>query len=112
MTLGEKLKLLRHRRTLRTVFAGTGLSISYLSDLENNRTNPSLKSLMKLAVYYDMDIVGILHGVGDYISPQSEVQTPSDLLEQLHGLRNDVARLSGELMAMAQHIQILLEDYS
>lgn len=58
MNVGNNLRDLRkdHRYTLRTVSEGTGLSISFLSDIELGRTNPSLESLQKLAQCYAVPI--------------------------------------------------------
>jgi len=39
-------------KTLKQVSQGTGLSISYLSDLERGRTYPSIKVLLRLCDYY------------------------------------------------------------
>ena len=50
------IKRIRKERgmTLKNVSEKTGLSISYLSDIERGRTEPSLKTLIKI-----MDIVDI-----------------------------------------------------
>jgi transcriptional regulator with XRE-family HTH domain len=49
--IGEKLKALRKRDklTLKDIAKYTGLSTAFLSDIERGRTDPSLKTLVKLA---------------------------------------------------------------
>lgn len=60
-TIGALLRELRGDRTLREVEADTGISNSYLSNLEMGRKNPGIKSLSRLAEYYEVpleDLVG------------------------------------------------------
>lgn len=59
MTLGQKLKALRKKnnKSLRQVQKQTGISNSYLSELENDRKeNPSMDILKKLADLYEVDL--------------------------------------------------------
>lgn len=65
MTLGERLRWLRERSsmTLETVARIAGISISYLSDLERGRTQPSLWVLFKLSIVYGITASELLHGV-------------------------------------------------
>jgi transcriptional regulator with XRE-family HTH domain len=65
ITLGEKLKSLRklHGFSLAAVHEGTGLSISFLSDLEQGRSNPSLASLVSIANFYGLSVVDLLQDV-------------------------------------------------
>jgi len=46
----------RAKKTLHDVSKDTGLSLSFLSDVEQGRTLPSLKTLLTLIDYYEMDI--------------------------------------------------------
>lgn len=46
-----------HRKRLREVAVGTELSVSFLSDIERGRTEPSLATLRKLAAYYGYELV-------------------------------------------------------
>ena len=62
--IGELLKLLRGDRTLRRVETDTGISNSYLSNLEMGRKKPGIKSLSKLASYYDVPLNGLLYQAG------------------------------------------------
>lgn len=63
-TIGELLKLLRGDRTLRQVETDTGISNSYLSNLEMGRKNPGIRSLSKLAAYYEVPLNGLLDQAG------------------------------------------------
>lgn len=69
MKLGDRLRELRQARkgTLLDVAGGTGISVSYLSDLERGRTKPSVDTLEKLAAYYGIgmtDLVADVEGWG------------------------------------------------
>lgn len=59
ITLNRQIKSIRKMRhlTLKQVHEGTGLSISYLSDLERGVTRPSLETLERLAEFHGCDIV-------------------------------------------------------
>lgn len=59
MNLGEKLRMLRkstRELTLVEVAKQTGLSVSFLSDLERGQTRPSLDTLEKLSKFYSVNI--------------------------------------------------------
>lgn len=58
INLAEYLKAMRDSREmkLREVAEKTGLSVSYLSDLERGRTLPSIETLEKLAGCYGMTL--------------------------------------------------------
>ncbi len=43
-------------KTLNNVSAETEISLSFLSDIEQGRTLPSLKTLLTLIDYYNMDV--------------------------------------------------------
>ena len=62
MLLGTKLQRIRKRRreTLSDVSSGTGLSASFISNIENGRANPSLDTLSRFAVYYSITINELL----------------------------------------------------
>lgn len=42
--------------TLKNLAEATGLSISFLSDIERGRTDPSVKTLLKIAAAFDMKL--------------------------------------------------------
>lgn len=52
---GSNLRAWRRRNniTLVQLAAGCNVSVSYLSDIERHRTNPSLKTLQKLLYFRD-----------------------------------------------------------
>lgn len=62
MSVGRKLRELRktYHYTLKDVKERTGLSISFLSDVERGQTKPSLDSLQKLAVCYQVGTSDLL----------------------------------------------------
>lgn len=55
MGLGEKIRTVRKemRLTLRDVAKGTGLSVSFLSKLENNKANASLGTFKQLCNFFN-----------------------------------------------------------
>lgn len=59
MKIGETLRQYRRnnvRMTLKEVNEKTGLSISFLSDIERGTTNPSLDTIYKLANCYNVSV--------------------------------------------------------
>lgn len=62
MEIGLELRAIRKRQrhTLSEVSEETGLSVSFLSDLERGRTRPSLDTLEKLATFYQVPLNNIL----------------------------------------------------
>jgi transcriptional regulator with XRE-family HTH domain len=65
MKLGDRLRELRKQRNMKLhdVASSTELSLSYLSDLERNRTKPSLETLGKLAKCYGITIADIMNNI-------------------------------------------------
>ncbi len=88
MRLKDKLRELRTGRdlTLKNLAETTGLSVSYLSDIERGRTNPSLKTVEALADALDVSVQTLLTGV-EFIEETSH----DDLPEGLKELVNDEA---------------------
>ncbi|PKK39823.1 hypothetical protein ABB02_00877 [Clostridiaceae bacterium JG1575] len=62
MHVGKKLKELKRSRnkTLASISDETGLSISYVSDIMNERSRPSLEALQKLTKAFDVSISYVL----------------------------------------------------
>ncbi|KEH93255.1 MULTISPECIES: helix-turn-helix domain-containing protein [Clostridium] len=58
LNIGKKLKKLRNNNgyTLKQLSEICGLSISFISDIENNRRNPSIENLNKLADALDVSV--------------------------------------------------------
>jgi transcriptional regulator with XRE-family HTH domain len=68
MRLHDRLREVRRQRglTLVDVREKTGLSVSYLSDLERGRTsNPSFETLERLARAYEMSVLDLLSGADE-----------------------------------------------
>ncbi|SIQ34855.1 helix-turn-helix domain-containing protein [Halanaerobium kushneri] len=65
--VGEKIKLerLNHDLTLQELADETGLSVSFLSQLENGKIAPSLKALDKIASFFSIHIANL------FVKPQS-----------------------------------------
>src|SRR5690349_21367616 len=83
MDIAAQLRLIRTVRgqTLADIAAGTGLSISYMSDLERWRTNPSLETLEKIAVWHGLQL--LVSFVGEM---PGSVRVSKRDLEELHAL--------------------------
>jgi len=66
MEIGEKLKSLRNEKdyTLKQLAQITGISISFISDIENGRRIPGLENLKKLAEGLGATNVELLIGTG------------------------------------------------
>ena len=64
-SLGSKLHNMRKARnlTLSNVSETTGLSLSFLSDIERGRTLPSLKTLARIAAALNVTVIAALEGV-------------------------------------------------
>lgn len=65
VALGARLRELRkaRRATLADVARETGISVSFLSDIEKGRTLPSLETAQSLADFYRMSLSGLLSGI-------------------------------------------------
>jgi len=65
MQLKDRLRELRksNKLTLRNLAEATGLSVSYMSDIERGRTSPSLKTLEALAEALGVSVTVLLTGV-------------------------------------------------
>ncbi len=82
MKFGVRLKSLRKSAglTLAQLKEATGLSVSYLSDLERGRTNPSVKTLNKLASLYNISVSSLTEGIEGYGVNNEEALIPESLL--------------------------------
>ena len=65
MTIGQRIREKRHeqRLTLKELAERTGLSLTYLSDVERDRTRPSMKTLMRIVEKLGMTTTDLMHGV-------------------------------------------------
>lgn len=64
--IGTKIRKLRKIRgiTLEKLAESTGMSYSYLSELENNKHSISISNLQKLAEYFEIDMIHFLEKPG------------------------------------------------
>jgi transcriptional regulator with XRE-family HTH domain len=64
MTLGQKIRSVRgaNRLTLKQVADGCGLSMGYISQLENDRANPTLGTLKVLMQVFDLPLAYLFNG--------------------------------------------------
>lgn len=82
MRLKDRVRELRtgQNLTLKNLAEATGLSVSYLSDVERGRTNPSLKSVDLLADALGVSVNSLLTGV-EFMEEPSEEDLPAGLRE-------------------------------
>lgn len=85
MLLGERIRELRNIKgeKLKEISNGTELSVSYLSDIERGRTNPSLQTLETLANHFEISITDLLSGV-EFAGIQTENALPPGLSDLLN----------------------------
>ena len=90
MQLGARLRSLRRERryTLAEVSEKTGLSVSFLSDVERNRTRPSLETLERLAHFYQTNVNDILAEVV-INQPASDINHPPGFADFLDEVKNE-----------------------
>lgn len=62
LTINEYFKDLRkvYRLKLEQVKIGTGLNVSYISQIENDLAKPSMESIVKLCKFYQQDLEKVL----------------------------------------------------
>lgn len=68
VSLGTRLRELRTSRelTLAQTARAADISVSYLNDIEHDRTVPTLGRLQRLAEAFDLDARGLLQGVDPF----------------------------------------------
>lgn len=96
MELGEKLKGIRknlRNYTLQKVFEETGISVSFLSDMERGKTKPSLETLQKLANFYQVNLSDLLEDSQDNKMENRDLYPPG-----LRELMNEDANLDPEVV--------------
>lgn len=104
MQLGEMLRRLRksQRLTLVNVSEGTGLSVSFLSDLERGRTRPSQESLTKLSKFYGVGIDEFKEDIDQVAKNLDERILPSGFQEFLDDVE-DVDEDMQNLLLQVEH---------
>lgn len=77
MQIGANIRSLREKRGLKQIelAAIAGISNTFLSDIENERVNPSIKTLSKLATALGIDIDWDIFLSGSYV--QNEILNDS-----------------------------------
>lgn len=80
MKLQDRLKELRTSKdlTLKGVSKRSGVSVSYLSDIERGRTTPTLNTLEALADALDVSVIDLLSGV-DFAGELTDASLPPGL---------------------------------
>jgi transcriptional regulator with XRE-family HTH domain len=85
MQLGDRIRELRKKKgeTLKVTSEGAELSVSYLSDIERGRTNPSLQTLEALANHFSITVTDLLSGV-EFAGTKTENALPPGLADLLN----------------------------
>jgi XRE family transcriptional regulator, regulator of sulfur utilization len=85
MSLGGNLKVLRKNKnlTLSKVSDDTNISVSFLSDVERGRTNPSLDTLVRLANYYKVPVSELVEEDDDPPAFSDKELLPKGLKEMI-----------------------------
>ena len=85
MLLGQRIRELRKQKkeTLKELSKGTQLSVSYLSDIERGRTNPSLHTLETLANHFGVTVTDMITGV-EFAGIKTDNAFPPGLAELLN----------------------------
>lgn len=92
MTIGERIKKLRNDKglSLRALSKEVDISISFLSDIENSRSMPSINRLKDISIGLGCSVSYLLgeNKVGAVINDNSEIYL-TDVGKQLENLIND-----------------------
>jgi transcriptional regulator with XRE-family HTH domain len=85
MRLGDRIRELRKNKeeTLKDISNSIDLSVSYLSDIERGRTNPSLQTLEIIANHFDITVTDLLSGV-EFAGDRTENSLPPGLSDLLN----------------------------
>ena len=116
MGLGDRIRELRKRKgaTLKDVSDATHLSVSFLSDVERNRTTPSLDSLTALADFFGIHLTDLLEGVS-FAGEKTEEALPPGLNELLkdeelgQGINKDWIELLSKIELRGKRPQTKIE---
>lgn len=76
MVVGKQIKRIKEERDLKLkqISSSTGLSVSYLSDIINERTLPSLPSLQKISQGFEVSMASLLGEEGVPYRSQAETE--------------------------------------
>lgn len=120
MKFGEKLKYLRKLRgmTQEDLISRTGLSRSYISELENNNRNPSLPTLEKFASVFGVDKSYLINENAttiDEIAKATGNEMSEDLMEFVLKQKNlpyvMLAKKLEESNISHEHWESLIQNY-
>jgi transcriptional regulator with XRE-family HTH domain len=127
MKLGERLREIRQQRglTLLQLSEQAALSVSYLSDLERGRTNPSIETLERIANSYKMLIGELVAGAdGWQMNPQQGLAPGLQELLEKHMIdlaaAQDMSRIelrgkrpqtADEWQELYLHLKTLMKPY-
>lgn len=102
--LGSKLRRFRKSRrlTLANVGEETGLSVSFLSDVERGRTKPSLDTLEKLADFYGVSVNEVLLDT-EFGGSRDEKEYPPGFQEFLHEIGGSIDEEMEDLLLRAEN---------
>ena len=78
-TIGELLRSLRGKKSLRQVERDTGTANSYLSRLEMGTKRPGARTLGRLAVYYGVPMQELFHAAGLQVKDTPSMYETSDV---------------------------------
>jgi transcriptional regulator with XRE-family HTH domain len=127
MKLKDRLREARRQRgvTLLQVADATKLSVSYLSDLERGRTNPSLETLERLAAFYKVSMMDLLAGVDGWGMQSRDSLAPGllslvekgvineEIAQDLNRieLRGERPRMEEEWQELYLYLKLLMKPY-
>ena len=68
MSFGKQLRQLRqiHKQTLADVASATDLSVSHISNIERDKSEPTLDTVRKLAIHFNVPTTQFLTEPGDF----------------------------------------------
>ena len=109
MHVGTELRRIRKSRrlTLAQVKGGTDLSVSFLSDIERGRTNPSLETLNRLSRCYELPVNELLGTTGYYTNGNGNgkrVYPP--------GFRDFISQMGDTVSEEMQDLLIRVENHA
>ena len=97
MTLGAMLRRLRksQRLTLVNVSEQTDLSVSFLSDIERGKANPSPESLKKLATVYHVEFEKLSQKLEQGRGSTENIYPPgfTEFLQKIEGIDEEMQQL-------------------
>ena len=116
MEISKKLKLMRKENnlTLKELSTKSGISISFISDIENGRRNPSIEKLKILAHALDIPAREFLKEETDYLINGGETEEVMVLARDINIRRIERARSKMEPKDKEKMMRILeasFEDY-